>query len=375
MDLILIIDRVALWALMAIAAIWLVYPAVMAGMAALVRVFRRSGPPAPHPGSVTVIVASREPAEALRSRIENLLQTRWPESALDVVVGVYEPVREEVQAAFAGNPRVRVVGAAARGKPASLNAAVAHATGEVLLFADTYQSFDPDTIPNLLAGFANARVGAVSGRLELPANTRALVAAYWSMERALRRNEAAVHSSIGVTGAVYAMRRALWEDLPEELLLDDLFGPMRLVLGGHRVNFRPDARAREVRAVEPVREYYRKVRTLTGVIQLCSWMPAVLMPIRNPVWLQFTFHKLLRLLTPYLLLVLALWVLVRAATLPGSVVITLLVTVTIASLWLVRTRRPLGARLRSVATEGLLLQAATLVAGFNGLRGKWQVWD
>ena len=41
------------------------------------------------------------------------------------------------------------------------------------------------------------------------------------------------------------------------------------------------------------------VRTLTGVIQVCAWLPGVLNPLRNRIWLQFVFHKLLRLLTPY----------------------------------------------------------------------------
>jgi cellulose synthase/poly-beta-1,6-N-acetylglucosamine synthase-like glycosyltransferase len=375
LDFISILDRLALWSLLAIAVIWLAYPAVIAVLATLVRLVRRPARSAPLPDSVTIVVASREPAEALRQRIVNLLDTRWPEAKLDVVVGVHESVRTDIAAAFAGEPRVRIASSEARGKPASLNAAVAVATGDILVFADTYQAFDADTIPNLVSAFADRRVGAVSGRLELPAGTRAIVAAYWSMERALRENEATIHSSIGVTGAVYAMRRSLWHPLPPALLLDDLYGPMRLVLEGHRVAFRPDARAREVRAVEPVREYRRKVRTLTGVLQLCTWMPATLLPIRNPVWIQFTFHKLLRLLTPHLLLLIMAWAAARAFTLPGSILFALVAVVSVAGVWLIRTRKPLGTRLRSFATEGILLQAATLVAGFNGLRGKWQVWD
>jgi hypothetical protein len=104
-------------------------------------------------------------------------------------------------------------------------------------------------------------------------------------------------------------------------------------------------------------------------------MPATLLPIRNPVWIQFTFHKLLRLLTPYLLLLIMAWAAARAFTLPGSILFALVAVVSVAGVWLIRTRKPLGTRLRSFATEGILLQAATLVAGFNGLRGKWQVWD
>ena len=56
----------------------------------------------------------------------------------------------------------------------------------------------------------------------------------------------------------------------------------------------------DIRRFAAGQEYRRKVRTLTGVIQVCAWLPKVLDPIANPIWLQFVFHKLLRLLTPYL---------------------------------------------------------------------------
>jgi len=55
-----------------------------------------------------------------------------------------------------------------------------------------------------------------------------------------------------------------------------------------------------VRSIAPVAEFQRKVRTLTGNWQLCAWLPAVLVPWRNPVWAAFLCHKILRLLTPFL---------------------------------------------------------------------------
>jgi hypothetical protein len=131
------------------------------------------------------------------------------------------------------------------------------ATGEVLVFADTHQRFDEGTIPELLRGLDDARVGIVSGALQLPESAPGVVRRYWLYERTLRRNEALVHSAIGVTGAVYAMRRALWRPLPQSLILDDVYTPMRLILEGHRVGFAPRATARETRAPSPGQEYSR----------------------------------------------------------------------------------------------------------------------
>jgi biofilm PGA synthesis N-glycosyltransferase PgaC len=61
-------------------------------------------------------------------------------------------------------------------------------------------------------------------------------------------------------------------------------------------------------------EFRRKVRTLAGNFQLAARLPHSLLPWRNPVWLQFVSHKLLRLAVPWALLAL----LALSAILPGE---------------------------------------------------------
>jgi biofilm PGA synthesis N-glycosyltransferase PgaC len=49
-------------------------------------------------------------------------------------------------------------------------------------------------------------------------------------------------------------------------------------------------------------EFRRKVRTLSGNLQLLALLPAALLPWRNPVCFQYLCHKMLRLLVPWALL-------------------------------------------------------------------------
>jgi hypothetical protein len=44
------------------------------------------------------------------------------------------------------------------------------------------------------------------------------------------------------------------------------------------------------------------MRTLAGNFQLLAQEPRVLLPVANPVWLQFVSHKIGRLLVPYALI-------------------------------------------------------------------------
>ena len=65
---------------------------------------------------------------------------------------------------------------------------------------------------------------------------------YWRYEKQLRRLESRIGSTLGATGAIYAVRRSLWRPLPADTILDDVLTPMRVVLAGYRVVFNENAR-------------------------------------------------------------------------------------------------------------------------------------
>ncbi|HEU4799887.1 MAG TPA: glycosyltransferase [Gemmatimonadales bacterium] len=355
--------------------VWGGYPLLMRLAAA-----GRRKRPAPLEGGwpgVSVIVATRDGADAVTDRVANLREVGPRDAAFQVVVAVdgdSEQAVERVSQVLGDSARV-VPADPAGGKAAALNAGVRAATGTVLVFTDTHQRFDRDTIPQLLGALGAGRYDAVSGQLELPEGTRrSWVERYWRMERRLRADEAAVHSAIGVSGSVWAMRADLWQPLPEGLILDDLYTPMRLALAGHRVGYCAEAKAFDQRRTNATGEYARKVRTLTGNFQLLAWMPQLLVPIRNPVWLQFVCHKLLRLLTPWLVLLAAIgfggWMLQSA----GSRLL-LWGVVAIVAVALLAAALGQWPRLRAGARWFVLMQAAIVMATVNGLTGRWDVWN
>ncbi len=370
--------ELGLFSFLAIAAIWGGYPLAVRVLGALRRA--PGEPPSGDWRSVTVIIASSDDADAIRARVENVFATTYPADRLRVVVALDSArARASARELEGMDPRVLVLaGDAPGGKAASLNAAVRAASGDLLVFADTAQRFETDAIPQLVAQFAEPRFGAVSGMLDLPGaeGRRNAVEQYWRYERWLRRWEARLHSSVGVTGAIYAMRRALWQPLPAGLILDDLYVPMRLVLQGWRIGFTEKARARDVRRFAAGQEYHRKVRTLTGVIQICAWLPGTLDPLRNRIWLQFVFHKLLRLLTPYfaaLFAVSGVWVVLSTvASSPLGLRMLLGAGAALLLLCLVpHVRRALRAQI----AWGLAMQSSIVVATVNGVRGRWDVWQ
>jgi cellulose synthase/poly-beta-1,6-N-acetylglucosamine synthase-like glycosyltransferase len=369
---------VALVGLLLLLVPWALYPAAVLLLARLAP--RRAAPVPPAGGwpAVTCVLATRDEPEVVRERVADFLAQDYPADRLDVVVAVDAAAADALLPRLAhGDARVQVVrGDAPGGKGPALNAAVRAARGEILVFSDARQRFAPDVAAKLVAALADdPRLGATSGRLVLPRDAGSAVFALYSRyELALRAAEARLHSAVGVSGSVYAMPRADWAPLPAGLILDDLFAPMRLALAGRRIGFVDDALAFETRRVAAGQEYHRKVRTLTGNFQLCAWLPAVLVPVRNPIWLQFVCHKLLRLLTPWAAALFAggaaWWLLAHA----GRLAPYLAGAAVLGALWLVVGRDAIARRLRGVAVQFGSLQAAVVTATVNGVRGRWDVW-
>jgi poly-beta-1,6-N-acetyl-D-glucosamine synthase len=297
-------------ALVYIAYIYVGYPLVLA-------VWARRCATRPHNGNggfqehdrpcVTVIIAARDEARRLRARVENILASDYPTDRLQILIASDGSSDTTADVLAPLGPRVELLRLPPGGKAMALNAAVARARHPFLVFADARQRFAPDAIRRLVAHFADSRVGAVSGELVIEAAGSTIgdgVGAYWKYETWLRRREAIVGSTLGVTGAIYAMRRELWRPLPPETLLDDVLAPMRVVLQGRRVIFDGQARAFDDASGDAGTELRRKVRTLAGNFQLLAQEPRLVVPFVNPVWFQFMSHKIGRLLVPYALMLL-----------------------------------------------------------------------
>lgn len=101
------------------------------------------------------------------------------------------------------------------------------------------------------------------------------------------------------------VRRADLAPLPADVILDDVWIPAKLGLDGARVAFVTAAEAYDA-AFEDEQEFRRKVRTLAGNYQLFGRMPALLVPLVNPFWFETISHKVMRLVAPWLMALLAL---------------------------------------------------------------------
>ncbi len=305
--------KLAFWASVAVVFyVYAGYPVLLAAWARLRPRPTRARPDAGALPGISIVVAARNEGKRLAARLRNLIAADYPEDRRQIIVVSDGSTDRTDEIANDFMPAVELVVRPALGKASALNAAVARARHDIIVFADARQTFAPDALRRLVANFSDPSVGAVSGELvldcEVPRGGRQTstvgegVGIYWRYEKWLRRHEALVGSTLGVSGAIYAIRRSCWRPLPPDTILDDVLAPMRAVLAGKRVVFDPSARAFDRTAPDASVESRRKIRTLAGNYQLIRLEPRLLVPFVNPVWLQFVSHKLGRLLVPYALL-------------------------------------------------------------------------
>ena len=280
------------------------YPLV-AGLRA--RITGRSPTQAAIEPTVSIVVVAYNEGARIAARIENLLALDYPRSRYEIVIGSDGSTDDTVARARRYASRgVRVVPLPMRrGKPAVLNTIVPTTRGEIVVFADARQQFDPGTLRALVSNFADPVVGAVSGELMLrPAEGAASAghgaAFYWRYEKFIRSAESRVDSTIGATGAIYSIRRTLFERIPDDTILDDVLIPLRIAERGYRVVFEPRAKAFDCTCASAQHEFARKARTIAGNFQLFARQPWLLHPMRNRLWFETVSHKALRLTLPLL---------------------------------------------------------------------------
>jgi len=285
---------------------YVVFPAIV--LAAGKIMAGNSEPPAiPSWPDVAVVIAAFNEEKHIVERVRNVLDQDYPADRLTLLVGSDGSSDSTVEVArHAGNERVRIRAFARnRGKASVLNDLVSEVRHGVIVFSDANTSFEPDTIKHLVARFADAEVGAVCGELvlTLPAKARNEDHKYWQLERKLKAAESDIDGLLGANGGVYAIRRELYEPLKHGTICDDFVIVMNVAAAGRRVVYEPKARAHEETPTDMAAEFWRRVRIGVGNYQILFGYPSFLTSTNWPRRWTYVSHKVLRWITPHLLLV------------------------------------------------------------------------
>jgi glycosyltransferase involved in cell wall biosynthesis len=327
--------------------------------------------------TVSIVIAARNEEASIGGKLDNLAALDYPADRLEVLIASdgSEDGTNELVAARA-NDRLRLVALPRGGKAATLNAAVAQARGDVLVFSDANSMFAPDAVRRLVAPFADPEVGGVAGDQRYVADGgEAAVAggerSYWSLDRAIKLAESRGGHVISATGAIYAVRRSLFREVPASST-DDFATSTGVIAQGHRLVFAPNAVAYEAVGASAEVEFSRKVRVMTRGLNGVIIRRELLDPRRHGFYaLQLLSHKVLRRLMAIPLIVLAasataLW---RRSPFYAAAAAAQVSLYLVGVLGLLAGRRPRArGKLVAAPTFFVLVNAASLQALLNVVR-------
>ena len=259
--------------------------------------------------SVSIIIAAHNEEDVIEAKLANLLTLDYPPDQIEILIGSdYSTDRTNQIVQSCTDPRVRLVNfSQRRGKMMCVNDLVGQAKHEIIFFNDTRQILEKNALKNLVQNFADPAVGCASGELifnKSEGGTAKGVNLYWEYEKFIRSHEASVHSMLGATGAIYAIRKSLYVPAPADVILDDMFTPFKAIEKGYRAIFDGTAHAYDKAAHSATEEYRRKARTLYGNYQIFGLFPNLFIPFKSPIALQLFSHKFLRVMVPFFMLVL-----------------------------------------------------------------------
>lgn len=257
--------------------------------------------------TVTLLIPAYNEIDVIERKLENAVNLNYPKDKLEVMLiddgsddGTLDVARRYVE-----QHGITLIEKENRsGKMSSVNLGFEHAKGDIVILSDASPSYEADSIRILIRPLADESVGVVVGTLAVwdAENSVAKPAGlYWKYEAALRGWETKTGSTVAVHGNMFATRKTLFKPLTAGTINDEFSIAMEVLRAGKRVVYERDAVSYDDVSVTMEDEFKRRVRINAGRYQALFSAGYLNAPTFDITFRLFS-HKLLRPLTPLLML-------------------------------------------------------------------------
>lgn len=226
--------------------------------------------------TVTLIITAYNEEKVIKRKLEEAIKYKYPLDKLDIIVvsddstdGTHEIVEnfiKNLNEDIYPNVKLLII-KGRRGKTIAQNEAVKEAKGEIVAFSDANSIWNDDALSLLTSNFNDSNLGYICGQLSyintqsnMTSNAEGL---YWNFDLEIRKLESKISSIVGGNGAIYAIRKSLYVELPA-MLSHDGFMPTKMIIQGATAKYEPRAIAREKASENADDEFQRKVRMQRG---------------------------------------------------------------------------------------------------------------
>lgn len=255
--------------------------------------------------AVSMVIAAYNEEKVIKEKLENSLAIDYPRNRFEIIVGSdgsSDRTNEIVESYVVSGIRLENY-TDRKGKTSVLNRTIPKAKGKIVILSDANSMYEPDAVRRLVSHFSNEKIGIVCGKLVLLAkdNKQAEEGIYWKYECMLKSMESKLGALLGANGGIYAIRKELFEPIPNDTIVDDFVIAMKVKEKKYDVIFDQEAIAYEETAHDIKGEFTRRVRISAGCFQAIPLTKALLNPLRGSVAFAYWSHKIIRWNVPFLL--------------------------------------------------------------------------
>lgn len=261
--------------------------------------------------TVSILISAYNEEAVIERKIQNILEIDYPKDKLEVLIGDDGSADRtaEIVARYADQGITLVKAPKNAGKAAMLNRLNGIAKNDILVLCDANTMFFPNVVRKLVQPFQDKKIGCACGHLILSDKSGSVLgrgeSSYWDLESEIKKFEGVLDRLIGGNGALYAIRRELYTELPvKKSVMDDFFIATKVLQKGYFCTFVNSAIGTEQTSKESSGEFRRKVRIGRANFNfLHSYLP-LLNPFRPLTAYLFFSHKILRWFSPHILILL-----------------------------------------------------------------------
>lgn len=360
------------------------YPSLLLFLSAVAPRRRQLVPTDEELPTLSVLIAAYNEEAHIRRKIQKTLTLDYPANKMDVLVMSDESTDQTDSIVRSiTDPRVRLLRMEKRrGKTHAQNEGVKACKGEIVVFSDATTVYHPLALRYLASDYQDPAVGAASGRYQYfdrdgNSPTGLGTIAFWNYENLIKTLQSRIKTITGCCGCIYSVRKALYTELPDNII-SDLVQPLWVIKQGYRVVFEDRAMAYEETTKSVGEEFSMRVRVVNRAMHGILSLAELLNPWKYG-WVAFQLlsHKILRWLVPLFLMVLLFSNAILAAE-PGVFRLLFYAQVTFYLSAFLSAWIPVGRswRLLTVPLYFCTLNAAALISLFEVLRGRnYVTWE
>lgn len=257
---------------------------------------------------VTLMVAAYNEEQCIEDKITNTLNLDYPKDKLAIFF-VTDGSTDNTPQIVKKFHAVKLFHEFQRkGKIHAVNRVMKFVSTPLVIFSDANTLLNPDAIRNLVRHYQDEKVGGVAGEKRIYRNAEDNASGsgegfYWKYESFLKKKDAEVYSIVGAAGELFSIRTKLYEEPPENTIIEDFYLSMSICAKGYRFMYEPDAYALETASASVEEEWKRKVRICAGGFQAMARLKHLLNPFRyGMLSFQYFSHRVLRwTLAPFFL--------------------------------------------------------------------------